>query len=212
MHVPARGLLPLPQGVPVDGFLGEPVACVLEALSRCGEVAGRRVAVVGLGFMGLIALQALADLGPARLVGIDPLAAARDLAAGLGARETCAPGEAEGAAYDLVVEFTGAAAGLRTAGRLTAAHGVLCVGGYHHSGPRELDVELWYRGVTLVNGFTPQRHRHVAALRRGLALAGDRRLTLEPLLTHTVTLDAVDTGFALHEARPEGFVKAVVRG
>lgn len=211
VHVPAADLLPLPANTPADTVLGEPVACVVEALSRCGLRPGQRVAVVGLGFMGLIAVQTAAAHAPALLTGIDPLPGARALAAELGADDVRAPGDAEPAAYDVVVEFTGGAAGLRLAGQLTAPHGTLCVGGYHHSGPRELDVELWYRGVTLVNGFTPQRHRHRDALRTGLRLMAERRLTLEPLLTHTVPLDAVDDGFAQLADRRPGFVKCVVR-
>ncbi|MEW2546624.1 alcohol dehydrogenase catalytic domain-containing protein [Streptomyces sp. NPDC047002] len=210
VNVPARALLPVPAGVAVEEVLGEPVACVLEALSRSGLRPGQRVAVVGLGFMGLIALQAAAAHAPAVLVGVDPVPEARALATVLGAHEVCAPEDAQERSFDVVVEFTGTARGLRCAGLLTAAHATLCVGGYHHSGPRELDVELWYRGVTLVNGFTPQRHRHLAALSEGLALMAARRLTLAPLLTHRVPLTEVDRGFALLHDRPAGFVKCVV--
>ncbi|WP_329615794.1 alcohol dehydrogenase catalytic domain-containing protein [Streptomyces brevispora] len=211
VHVPARDLLPLPANVPARTVLGEPVACVVEALSRCGLRAGQRVAVVGLGFMGLIAVQAAAAHAPALLVGVDPVESARTLAAALGADEVQAPEDAEPHAYDVVIEFTGTAAGLKLAGQLARQHGTLCVAGYHHSGPRELDVELWYRGVTLVNGFTPQRHRQLAALREGLRLMSERRLTLEPLLTHEVALDDLDTGFGQLLERPAGFVKCVVR-
>ncbi|WP_329456473.1 alcohol dehydrogenase catalytic domain-containing protein [Streptomyces sp. NBC_01497] len=212
VNVPADALLPVPANVAVDEVLGEPVACVLEALSRSGLRPGQRVAVVGLGFMGLIALQAAATHAPARLVGVDPVPAARELAASLGAHEVCAPEDAEERSFDVVVEFTGAASGLRRAGQLASAHATLCIGGYHHSGPRELEVELWYRGVTLVNGFTPQRHRHLAALSEGLGLISARRLTLAPLITHRVALDEVDRGFGLMVDRAPGFVKCVVVG
>ncbi|MEU6656695.1 hypothetical protein ABZ904_47155 [Streptomyces sp. NPDC046900] len=65
-----------------------------------------------------------------------------------------------------------------------------------------MDIELWYRGATVVSGFTPQRHRQLAALREGLRFAAERRLTLEPLLTHEVALDDLDEGFALLHERP----------
>jgi threonine dehydrogenase-like Zn-dependent dehydrogenase len=211
VNVPASALLPVPADVLTRDVLGEPVACVLEALSRSGLRPGQRVAVVGLGFMGLIALQAAATHAPGRLIGVDPLPEARALAAVLGAHEVCLPEEAEDRSFDVVVEFTGTAAGLRRAGQLTGAHGTLCIGGYHHTGVRELDVELWYRGVTLVNGFTPQRYRHLAALTEGLGLMAQRRLTLAPLLTHQVGLDEVDRGFGYLVDRSPGFVKCVIR-
>lgn len=212
VHVPAAALLPVPENVPDAAALGEPLACVVEALSRCPLVPGQRVAVVGLGFMGLIAVQVAAGHGPAQLVGVDPLPHVRDLALTLGADEVCTPEEAAGLAsgFDVVVEFTGKAAGLKLAGDLVTRHGTLCVAGYHHDGPRELDIELWYRGVTIVNGFSGERRRTMAALREGLRLMADRRLTLEPLVTHTVSLDEVDRGFAHFADRPPGFVKCVV--
>ncbi|MDX6315831.1 MAG: hypothetical protein QOF44_5295, partial [Streptomyces sp.] len=132
VHVPATALLPLPANVSATTFLGEPVACVVEALSRSGLRPGLRVAVVGLGFMGLIAVQAAAAYAPSLLVGVDPLEHARGLAGHLGAHEVCRPDDTEPAAFDVVIEFTGTSAGLRTAGRLVAEHGTLCVGGYHH--------------------------------------------------------------------------------
>jgi threonine dehydrogenase-like Zn-dependent dehydrogenase len=211
VHVPAATLLPVPANVPAGTVLGEPLACVVEAVSRSGPRPGQRIAVVGLGFMGLIAVQAAAAYSPSVLVGIDTVAEARALAHTLGAHETGTPQEAEDRSFDVVIEFTGTADGLRRAGQLVATHGTLCVGGYHHSGIRELDIELWYRGVTLVNGFTPQRGRQLAALNEGLRLIADRRLTLEPLITHQVGLDDLDTGFGYLVDRPTGFVKCVVR-
>ncbi|PZG18962.1 alcohol dehydrogenase catalytic domain-containing protein [Nonomuraea aridisoli] len=212
VNTPAAALLPVPANVPAVAALGEPLACVVEALSRCPIASGQRIAVVGLGFMGLIAVQAAAEAGPVRLVGVDPLPHVRDLALALGAGEVCTPEEAAGLAggFDVVVEFTGKAAGLKLAGDLVTRHGTLCVAGYHHDGPRELDVELWYRGVTIVNGFSGERRRTMAALREGLRLMADRRLTLEPLITHTVSLDDVDRGFGYLADRPAGFVKCVV--
>jgi threonine dehydrogenase-like Zn-dependent dehydrogenase len=213
VNVRARDLLPAPPNVPILAVLGEPLACVVEALSRCGLRPGQRVAVVGLGSMGLTALQVAADRAPARLAAVDPVPHARQLAAELGASETHTPEEAAdglAGAFDVVVEFSGKAAGLKLAGDLVTAHGTLCVAGYHHDSPRELDVELWYRGVTIVNGFTGQRWRLMAALAEGLKMMADRRLTFEPLVTHTVSLDEVDTGFGYFGARPDGFVKCVV--
>ncbi|MEO3876401.1 alcohol dehydrogenase catalytic domain-containing protein [Nonomuraea sp. B12E4] len=212
VNTPAAALLPVPANVPGTAALGEPLACVVEALSRCPLTPGQRIAVVGLGFMGLGAVQVLAERAPARLVGIDPLPHVRDLALALGADEVRTPEEAAelAAGFDVVVEFTGKAAGLKLAGDLVTRHGTLCVAGYHQDGPRELDIGLWYRGVTIVNGFSGDRRRTMAALREGLRLMADRRLTFEPLITHTVSLDEVDRGFGYLTDRPTGFVKCIV--
>lgn len=212
VNVSARSLLPTPANVPSWAALGEPLACVVEVLSRCAIAPGMRVAVVGLGFMGLGALQVAASRAPGRLVGVDPNPHTRALALELGAHDVCDPDEAKESlrqGFDVVVEFSGTAPGLALAGDLVTQHGVLCVAGYHHDGARELDVELWYRGVTIINGFTPQRWRVMAAMAEGLQLMSERRLTFEPLITHRVTLDDIDRGFGYFLHRPTDFVKAI---
>ena len=52
----------------------QPLSTVLNALDRVGEVAGQRVAVVGLGSIGLLFCWLLRQRGAGRIVGIDPLA------------------------------------------------------------------------------------------------------------------------------------------
>ncbi|MFE4464301.1 zinc-binding dehydrogenase [Oerskovia sp. NPDC056781] len=206
-------LVQVPSHVPTWAALGEPLACIVEAVGRSGVGPGTRVAVVGLGFMGLGALQVALALGADEVVGVDVDPAKRALAGRLGAAATHdarhVPDGAR-ATFDVVVEFTGTAPGLALAGDLTGRHGTLCVGGYHHDGPRELDVELWYRGVTIVNGFSPDRERQRTALRRGMRMMADRQVTFEPLVTHRLAFEDLDAAFRLFEERPEGFVKAVI--
>lgn len=206
-------LVLVPSNVPTWAALGEPLACIVEAVERSGVGPGMRVAVVGLGFMGLGALQVALALGADEVVGFDVAPAKRALAERLGAAAThdarLVP-DAARATFDVVVEFTGTAPGLALAGDLTGRHGTLCVGGYHHDGPRELDVELWYRGVTIVNGFSPDRDRQRKALGRGMRMMADRQVTFEPLVTHRLPFEDLDAAFHLFEERPEGFVKAVL--
>lgn len=52
----------------------QPLSTVLNAVDRVGEVAGRTVAVVGLGSIGQLFCWLLRRRGAARIVGIDPLA------------------------------------------------------------------------------------------------------------------------------------------
>ena len=222
--VPSRDLEPVPANVPSWAALGEPLACVVEAVSRSGIQEGARVAVVGMGFMGLVAAQVVRAAGAGEVLALDVDPARLDLAARLGADATFAmPNPADNPAddvagvppdlrtsCDVVVEFTGTAAGLAAAGDLTRAHGTLCVGGYHHDGRRDLDVELWYRSVTIVNGFSADRGRQRAALRHGLALMAAREVTFEPLVTHRLGLDGLDDAYELFRERPAGFVKAVL--
>jgi threonine dehydrogenase-like Zn-dependent dehydrogenase len=171
--------------------------------------------------MGLGLVQLARRHAPGLLIGVDPDPARRERALALGADLVFAPGElpedyrdgtgrATDARPEIVLEVTGATAGLRTAGSMVRPFGTLCVVGYHHTGDAIMDMDLWYKAVTIVNGFCPDRTRVVAAMRDALALIADRRFSYEPLITHRFGLDEVDVAFtAMEEAGPD-FVKGVV--
>ncbi len=217
----AAHILPVPDHIEPALALGEPVADLAEALSRAGMTAGDRVAVVGLGFMGLGLVQLVKAQAPGLLIGIDPVPAARARALRLGAdlvfapgevtAEYCAsPGKAADARADIVMEATGVTPGLRTAGSLVRPFGTLCVVGYHHAGDAPMDMDLWYKAVTIVNGFCPDKMRLMGAMRQALDLIASRRFSYEPLVTHRFGLGDVDRAYELMAARDEGFVKAVL--
>ncbi|MFF2520793.1 zinc-dependent alcohol dehydrogenase [Streptomyces liangshanensis] len=217
----ANAVLPVPAGIEPAHALGEPVADLEEALSRTGVGPGDRVAVVGLGFMGLGLVQLAKRHAPGLLIGVDPDPARRRRALALGADLVFAPdtlpeeyrsdtGRATDARPAIVLEATGATGGLRTAGSMVRPFGTLGVVGYHHTGDAMMDMDLWYKAVTVVNGFCPDRTRLVAAMRETLGLIAERRFSYEPLITHRFGLDDVDEAFrTLEEAGPD-FVKGVV--
>ncbi|MBB5888844.1 zinc-binding dehydrogenase [Kutzneria kofuensis] len=218
----ADALLPVPAGIEPAHVLGEPVAVLEEALSRSPVSAGGRVAVVGLGFMGLGLVQLAKRHAPGLLVGVDPDPARRARAVSLGADLVFAPdevpaeylgqtGRAADGRFDVVLEATGVTPGLATAGRLVRPFGTLNVVGYHHSGDAKMDMDLWYKAVTVVNGFCPDRTRTIAAMVTALELIAQRRFSYAPLVTHRYTLDQIDDAFAAMEAAGPDFVKGVVR-
>jgi L-iditol 2-dehydrogenase len=111
---------------------------------------------------------------------------------------------------DVVLEATGVTPGLVTAGRLARPFGTLCVVGYHHTGDAKMDMDLWYKAVTIVNGFCPDRRRLMRAMSDALDLIARHRFTYAPLITHRFGLDDVDQAYELMDARADGFVKAVL--
>jgi L-iditol 2-dehydrogenase len=222
----AAHILPVPAGIEPAHALGEPVADLAEALWRTPAGPGARVAVVGLGFMGLGLLQLARDRAPGLLIGVDPVPAARQRALELGADLVFAPDDIP-AGYggdigsdqesrsrdrrpDIVLEATGVTSGLATAGTLVRPFGTLCIVGYHHTGDAMLDMRLWYKAVTVVNGFCPDRTRLMRAMSDALDLIARRRFSYAPLVTHRFGLDQVDQAYELMDARADGFVKAVL--
>jgi threonine dehydrogenase-like Zn-dependent dehydrogenase len=228
----AAAVLPVPGHVEPAHAIGEPVADLAEALGRTHLSAGQRVAVVGLGFMGLGLVQLAKDRAPGLLIGVDPLPAARQRGLELGCDLVFAPGEvppefggavggANGGAAgpvrpardqraDVVLEATGVTPGLRTASALVRPFGTLGVVGYHHTGDAMMDMDLWYKAVTIVNGFCPDRTRLMRAMRDALDLIAARRFSYAPLVTHRFGLDEVDRAYELMDTRADGFVKAVL--
>src|SRR6185437_2800512 len=95
----AARILPVPEGIEPALAIGEPVADLEEALSRTRMSAGDRVAVVGLGFMGLGLIQLVRDRAPGR-AGQGPGAGRRPgLRARRGARQYAGSGF-DGAGFD----------------------------------------------------------------------------------------------------------------
>jgi L-iditol 2-dehydrogenase len=112
---------------------------------------------------------------------------------------------------DVVLEATGVTPGLETSSLLVRPFGTLCVVGYHHAGTAPFDMELWYKGATVVNGFCPDHPRVMRAMGDALDLVAARRFTFAPLITHRFGLDEVDAAYALMAERASGFVKAVIQ-
>lgn len=214
-------ILPVPPGTAPELAIGEPLADLEEALARTKPTAGDRIAVVGLGFMGLGLIQLTHHRAPGLLIGIDPSAAARQRALELGAdlafHPDAVPAEfntgtdnAHELRMDIVVEAVGATSALKTASGLVRPYGTLCVVGYHHSGTAPMDMQLWYKGATIVNGYCPQRPQLMRAMADALGLISAHRFSYAPLITHRFGLGDVDAAYELMESRSDDFVKSVV--
>lgn len=217
----ADAILPVPYGIPPELAIGEPLADLEEALARTNPTAGDRIAIVGLGFMGLALVQLAHHRAPSVLIGVDPSPEARERALKMGADLAFHPDElppefstgsdaAHELRMDIVVEAVGATPALTTASTLVRPYGTLCVVGYHHDGTAPMDMELWYKGATVVNGFCPQRPRLMKAMADALQLVASHRFTYAPLITHRFGLDEVDAAYELMESRSPDFVKSVI--
>jgi len=61
----------IPENIPFEYAIGEPLACVVNGVRLANPKLGDNVAVVGTGFMGLLLVQALSRLGLRNLAGVD---------------------------------------------------------------------------------------------------------------------------------------------
>jgi threonine dehydrogenase-like Zn-dependent dehydrogenase len=185
--------------------LVEPAVTVVEALTRAGCGPDDRVAVVGTGTIGLLAVQ-LAAAGGAVVdaIGIDE--AGLKLAARLGAAATWFTDEAPAAGYSLVVEASGAVSAFRDCLRLVEDGGRVAVVGVAN-GP----VDDVIPGQIALRGITVHGIRHgLDHYERTVGLFADRALDARALVAEIVPVTAAARAFELLARGRSGAPKVIL--
>jgi threonine dehydrogenase-like Zn-dependent dehydrogenase len=202
--VPERSLARLPTGIdPLDASLVEPLAVAVHGVRRGGVTGLDRVAVVGGGTIGQMALVAAQAAGAAT-----DLEARhdrqREAASRLGA------GEVDGT-YDVVVEAAGSASALARAVDLARPGGtVVLLGSYWDGDVVMPGLSVTMKEVTLVPSTMygrvgPSRDVDVAA-----TILADRPELPAAVITHRFALDAAVEAFAVARDRAAGAIKVVL--
>jgi threonine dehydrogenase-like Zn-dependent dehydrogenase len=201
--VPSEYLVPLPTGLDVrDACLVEPAAVSWHGLLRAGVQPGERVAVVGGGSIGLLAVAA------ARRMGISIDLDARyphQLAAG----ERLGAGPPSGH-YDVVVEATGSESGPARCAELARPGARVIVLGVFYStlpapGVATLVKELSWAGAITYGRLDGVRDVEAAAAM--LAAAPDIAATL---ITHRFSLEEAPDAFRVAADRRSGAIKVAM--
>jgi L-iditol 2-dehydrogenase len=201
--VPARiartNLLRVPPTMPSDvAALVEPLACCLHGVEQAAITAGDRVAVLGLGPIGLMLCACIADAG-GQPIGVGGRPERRALAAAFGAEI------GDGRDADVAIEAAGTEDAWLAAMELVRPGGtVLAFGGLPSGARVPVDAfRIHYEEVTLRGAFhhTP---RHVRA---ALVFLASAAYPFERLITHRVGLDGVA---GLLADPPRDYLKAAV--
>ena len=149
IRMPAHALHRLPAGLAQPwAVLVEPAVTVAEALVRAGAVATDRVAVLGTGTIGLLAVQ-LAQRATAAVtaVGVEPAGLAA--AAGFGA-VPARPGDAPDGGFSLVIEASGAPEAFRRAVELAEPGGRIALVGVAYEQVAVTPGDLALRGLSVL--------------------------------------------------------------
>lgn len=199
--VPARILYRLPDGLDFTrAAFAETVSIALHAVNRSGVRSGDSAAVIGVGMIGLLIVQALRERGASRIVAVDLDPAKLELARTLGATHT-----ALDAPVDVAFEVVGIAPTIRTAIENVRKGGTVVLVGNLSPGveiPLQAVVsrELSLLGSAASAGEYPE----------ALAMIADGRMRLDPLLSATSSLDEAPDWFErLHQGEP-GLMKVMV--
>ncbi|RIJ77523.1 L-idonate 5-dehydrogenase [Nakamurella silvestris] len=185
----------LPDGLPVKrGALAEPLAVALHGLALAGGAAGKSVLISGSGPIGLLALAAAAAQGATRLVASDVLPGPLDRARSLGAGQVLQVGidDIPSGEFDLVLECSGAAAGVTAAVLAAKRRGTIVQLGMLANEPRPINLApMLAKELTLVGTF--RFADEIDAAVEMLAAHPE----LEQVITHTFAPTEVDEAFAV---------------
>ena len=207
---------PLPPGMSwAVGACAEPVAVAVHAANRAQIRAGATVAVLGVGPIGLLVVQAALAVGAGRVWALDRQAQRLALAQRLGATPLdithgdplqAVLDETDGQGADFTFEAAGHSSATALAPQITATAGVIVQVGWPEITlvPYRIEdilaKELDLRGV----------NRYANAFPGALSLMGRGAILAEPIITHRYPFEQAPQAFAHAHEHPEEVIKIIV--
>jgi 2-desacetyl-2-hydroxyethyl bacteriochlorophyllide A dehydrogenase len=198
----------VPEGMSDEAalFAGDVMGTGYHAVAHAGMRAGDTVAVLGLGPVGLCAVQAALAGGAVRVFAIDSVAARLEMAASFGAApihlteeepKRVVRAQTGGRGVDVVVDAVGDPAPLAMAISLCRDAGTVSgIGAYAGKGEVPLGL-AWLKGLQLRLGLA----NVIAHVDRVLALIEAGRLDPGPLVTHHMKLDDAAEAYEIYDKR-----------
>jgi threonine dehydrogenase-like Zn-dependent dehydrogenase len=191
---------------------------------------GDRVAIFGLGVIGLLAVQLARLDGALWIDAVDPLPRRRALAEQFGADRTLDPAAGDVAlaikssspqrGADVAIELSGHDAALHEAMRSARVAGTVVAGGFYQGGAAALRLgEEWHHNrLTLISsmGVWGCPHRDYPAWDRArvhataVELLASGRLRTDGLITHRFPFERAAEAYELIDRHPDEVVKVVL--
>src|SRR3954453_20388167 len=187
-------------------FAGDVMGTGYHAVAHAGMRAGDTVAVLGLGPVGLCAVQAALAGGAVKVFAVDTVEQRLQMAAAFGATplhlvedepKKAVRAATEGLGVDVVVDAVGDPGPLALAISLARDAGTVSgIGAYAGKGEVPLGL-AWLKGLTLRLGLA----NVIAHVDRVLALIEAGKPDPSPLVTHHMKLDEAAEAYALYDQR-----------
>lgn len=212
------GLAPYdPALTPAQAIGLQPLACVLYACEQLGDLAGRHVAIIGQGSIGLLFSYVAKAAGARRVTGVDPIDR-RDVARAFGVDEPVratsdrwASQLAPGDRADVVIEAVGhQVATLTHAIDATTPGGTVFYFGVADDEMYPISMRAMLRNnLTLKSGVTLDRRR---MLELASKFAAEHPWLLGAYLTHTFGVEQVQDAFELASRPVAERIKIAIAG
>jgi 2-desacetyl-2-hydroxyethyl bacteriochlorophyllide A dehydrogenase len=203
-RAPAVRLVELPAELDVaDGSLVEPAAVSWHGVRVAGTGPGTRVAVVGGGSVGLLAVAAAQAQG-AEEVGLE---ARYDHQREVGERFGAT---GPSGLYDVVIEAAGSASSLQRSVELLAPGGTISILGVHFGGLDVPYTSLLNKEARLVASMGYCAHEGGRDMQQAAELLAARPEVADALVTHRFPLEDAVEAFRVAADRSSGAIKVVV--
>lgn len=220
-YVTQNQLLIIPDDLAGIAFPGEPLACAVNIFKRSNIQKNQTVAIIGMGFLGLLLLQ-LAKHKGAKVIALSRRSFALDMAKEMAADEQIILDDhyqiieqvkdlTNGQFCDHVIECTGKEWPLNLAGELCKERGQITIAGYHQDGMRQVNIQQWnWKGLDVINAHERDPKQYLNGMQEALDLVKNAILKPNKLYTHHFHLTQINDAFALQEDAPDGYIKAFI--
>lgn len=203
-RAPSRSLVPLPEGLRVeDACLVEPMAVAWHGVRLGGTEAGSRVAVVGGGAIGLMAVAASQAMGAGE-VGLEARYPHQiELGDRLEASRTSGQ-------YDIVIEAAGSESGLHRAVELARPGGTVVVLGVYTPDVRWPFMECFNKEVRTVPSLGYCKHGDSRDFAEAAALLAARPDLVDSLISHRFPIEDAVEAFRVAADKTTGAMRVVI--
>jgi len=212
--------------LPDDGDMGDWLMCqpwgtVLYALEQVEPVAGKNVAVLGQGCIGLLFTMSLKQLGARKVIAIDPnehrLAMSRKLGANLAINTSrVAPIKVVQEVFgnqgaDIVVEASGDSRALDQCVAMARMYGTLVLFGI----PEEKEVTFDYlaaisKQLRIIGTVSATCEAPARPIQEAVDRRAKGEVDLSWLITHRFGFNEAPTGYELYASRDDGLIKVIL--
>ncbi|MEW6234263.1 MAG: zinc-binding dehydrogenase [Candidatus Omnitrophota bacterium] len=194
----------------------DPGAAALRCIHASGLKYGDRMAIFGMGAVGLMAAQYALASGAGEVIAVDPLPSRLKTAQNLGAHTTIQNSLGEGdrweklADLDSVVELSGTDRGLSQCIQAARCGGTVTAGGLHYSAEavEEARRECLKKGTCFIEAENyPVRADLERIVLKSLA---DKTVIVWPILSHVYSFQNVSLALQKIEQEPESHIKVLL--
>jgi threonine dehydrogenase-like Zn-dependent dehydrogenase len=218
----ARKIVRVPDELPLDLTLAEPLMCVTSIVRAANPEIGDYVAVIGAGFMGLLVDAALAKYPVRELIALDFIDERLDWARKMGATITINPRKenvqeriaeiTNGRGVDIAIDITGRYGGLDLATKMIkVGRGKILIPSYYGQ-PETVDLgtELMLKSPVIHSTHPAYSRDYLYDVETGLWAAAKGVFPIGDLITHRFRFEDIDEAFEVLASNPQGYIKGIV--